>query len=191
MKGAYTPPFTPVARVDDVLQVDDGRDREQLYRIDRVAPVPSVEIDSITVGANSVVTDVELTTLEVWDGWLGQFRPPRFSEQLQDGIEIEVDQGGRQAPMFTTREQRGVLDNSSLVNATSDPDDTVESVEDISHLAEFYVYEQEAPYFTITNTTGSQETIDLTFAGFAFELTEVQSADGQPIHVPVEALSGQ
>jgi hypothetical protein len=191
MKGAYTPPFTPVARVDDVLQVDDGSDGEQLYRIDRVAPVPSVDIDSITVNANSVQTDVELGNLEVWDGWLGQFRLPRFSEQLQDGIEIEVDQGGRQAPMFTTREQRGVLDNASLVNATSDPDDTVENVEDISHLAELYVYEQETPYFTVTNTTGAQETIDLTFAGFAFELSEVQTTNSQPIHVPVESLSGQ
>lgn len=189
MKGAYTQSWSPVARVGDVVALDDGSE-QRLYEIQRLAPLPDIEMSSITVAANTVSRDNQLTNLETWDGWFAQYRMARFSEEIPDGVDIEFDLGGRQAPLFKNREQRGTLNNASLTNAIGDTNDNTTEVTDLSHLAELYVHEQESPFITIDNTTGASETIDIGFAGFQFEIQRVDEAQGQPVHVPVEALSG-
>lgn len=187
-KGPYTPEFTPVARKDHVVELDFG-DKVRTYRIEKFAPLPSIE-ESITVAANDVERNVDLDQLEVWDNWMAQYRLPRLTEELPDNVSLEFDQGGSQAPLYQNLNQRGSITNETPYQQVTDPDDSGVDIYPLIHLLELYVHEQETPKVTVTNDTDSEVTVDLTFAGWEYQIQEIGSVDEQPVYIPVESVRG-
>lgn len=186
-KGAYTPEFTPLARPGDVVELDDG-ERSQQYEVTKLTTLPAIDISTISVSKNSVKRDVKLTNLEIWEGWVAQYRMPRIQQQLPTDVNIEVDQGGGQEPLFQTRNQRGDLDDTDLYEES-----TNSQTKNLAHLAELFVHEDTPPRFTVTNNQGSSIDLDLTFAGFALGLREVGAqkvGNRTPVYAPVESVRG-
>lgn len=191
-KGAYTPEFTPVARPGHIVRLDDGSDYE-LYEVERYTALPHVPADSITVSSNSTQTDVNLSEIHIWDGWLAQYRLLDIANELPDQVKLELDMGGKQAPMWTTQSKRGRLDRESGVQTAYDSGGSTSVVdEQYSNLYELFVHEQTDLYATVTNDQGSQVTVDLTFSGFAFQLEPLEGRPSeQPIHVPVSNIKSR
>lgn len=192
MKGAYTPDPTPVARPRDIVELDDGSSR-QVYEVQQYAVLPEIDTQEFDVGANSVETNTPLENLELWDDWLGQYRFKRLADDLPDGVNLQFDQGGSQAPLYQNLNQRGDLDNDSLTADYPDNTGTTIEVEPLSHLTEFFVLSDEAPEITIENTTGNQVTFTLTYFGWKFGLNPVGNAEvgnRTPIYIPVESIRG-
>ena len=186
MKGAYTPELTPVGRRGDVLLLDDG-DSTQRVEVEKVTVYPQTELEPVTVVDGSQ-EEVEATRLEMWDGWLGQFRLSRVGDDIPDGVSIEVDQGGRQAPLYQTKEQRGVVEDGTAAITAETASGSTDVVQ-TTHLLEYYVHEQEVPYFTYINNSGAEQDITLTFSGFGLKLQQPQNARNKTeIHVPVESI---
>jgi len=188
-KGAFTPEFTPVARPGNVLRLDDASSTDD-YVIERFAPLPDIQ-ESITVAANDRTRNVALDNLEMWRNWLGQYRLPRLTEELPDGVEIEVDQGGNQMPAYQNVNYRGSITNQTPYQFAGDPNGDADEITDAGHLLELFVFEDEVPRFTLTNTTAGQVTVDLTFAGFGYGLKPTSNPTGQPVYVPIEAVRGE
>jgi len=190
-KGAYTQELTPLALPDDYLVLDDGADM-RYFEIERFRPQPAVDADTITVADNDD-EKAELTNLEVWDGWLAQFRPIQLTESLPDDVTLRVDQGGKTARRYTTKDTAQAVDNGDFYQEVADDGDNERVISSLEYLYEQYVWEQEVPYFTLENTSGGQVNVDLTFSGFLFKLDPVnrQQVDGQPVHVPIERISGK
>lgn len=184
MKGIYTPELTPVANYGNAVVLDDGDD-EETFRITSVSPLPAIQNEPITVADGATERNVDLTNLETWNGWLAQYRLPRLADELPDDVTIEVDQGGNQAPLFQNQNVRGGFDNSTT-SAIAQNDETT----DLSHLLEFYVYEDEVPKFTVSNDSGGEVDVELTFTGFQFELEPAENPSGQPVYVPIESIRG-
>jgi len=189
MEGAYTPEFTPVAQKGHVVQLDFGSEQTN-YQVQRVAPLPFIEADTITVAANDRVSDVDLENLEVWDGWFAQYRMPRLTEELPDSVSIEFDQGGSQSPLYQNKNVRGAITNETPYQIVTDSGDTGVDVIPLTHLLEQFVYEQETPKLTVTNDTAGEVTVGLTFAGWAYEIAESRSSSDQATYVPVESIRG-
>lgn len=171
----------PVAQKGDVVEVDLG-DEAVFGRVERMGALPAIDAETITVGANSSERDVELTNLELGDGWLAQYRPASLSDRLPDDVTLELDHGGKQAPMWTTQDQRGVVDNSVPVGTATDG--TNAEVQDLSRLVELYVYEQQVPYVTVTNNSGSEVDVDLRFQGYKFSLGSAQPTQAPQAYCP-------
>lgn len=194
-KGAYTPEFTPVARPGHVLRLDDGS-AFQYYEITRFTAIPEI-VQTVQVGQNSTNTDVELTELEVWDGWLAQWRLLDLANDIPSGdISVEMDLGGRQAPMWATQNGRGSIDRTTGSVTAWDQNASASAVEDqLTNLTELFTFEQEVPYVTVENTatSGGQQDVPLTFSGFLFEIDgPVGEPSGeQPVQVPIENVRGQ
>lgn len=193
-KGAYTPEFTPVARPGHVIRLDDGGQFNH-YRVERYTAIPQV-VETITVGQNSTNTDVELTELELWDDWLGQWRLLDLANDIPTGdISVELDLGGRQAPVWATQNGRGSIDRETGAVTAWDQNASASAVEDqLTHLSELFTFEQDVPYATVENTATSGGDVDvpLTFSGFIFELEgPVQEPSEQPVQVPIENVRGR
>lgn len=191
-KGSYTPEFTPLARPQDVVELDLG-DGTELYEVTGIITLPYIQADQISVNPNSENRNVALTNLEVWNDWLAQYRMPRLTDELPDDVTIEADQGGRQAPLWQNQNARSAINNDTYTSQVSDIADTVTEVESLSHLTELFVFEQEPPRFTVTNNTAGTVNVDLTFSGFAFRLSqtsEAQVGNRTPIYAPVESVRG-
>lgn len=192
-EGAYPDALVPVARPGDVVQM---KPRDQAFAVEAVVPQPGlIEFDSedsntLNVGANSTSDKQELTNLQQDNGWLAQLRFLSPSE-LPDGVRVEVDLSGRQAQFYSANNSLGVITPNTGVEEADD-DAGNGTVDDISGaLTEFYLFEQEELFFTFVNTTGSQVTVqDLTFAGFQYQLTELDSVPSgvQPVVLPTQAL---
>lgn len=188
--GPYNPELTPLGRRGDVLLLDDGTTTRRV-EIEKYAVYPQIDLDTVTV-ADGSQEEVEATTLEIWDGWLFQVRMSQPGQDIPDGVTIEADLGGRQAPMYQSKEQRGVIDNTTaaISGATAGGVDT----EQATHLLEFYIHEQEVPYFTYINDSGTSQDISLSFAGYGFKLRPPQDADeaedeqDDETYVPVESI---
>lgn len=201
MKGAFTSELSPVAYFGQPVILDDGTE-QAAFRVGQVAPLVGVETESVTVGANDQTSPQKAEELEIWDGWLAQYRPTNLTQDLPDGIEVEVYQGANNQPLYQSRNGQGRWTNSNVYELT----DTGSGVDvaTLSNFAEVYVFEDEPPRFKYTNTTGSSEDITLQFTGFSFNLEPITGAkadvkdggltdadfDGQPVYVPVEGIRG-
>lgn len=188
MEGAYTPEFTPVAQKGHVVELDFGTET-RTFSVEQVAPLPMIETQEVTVVSGDRETNVDLDNLEVWDGWFAQYRLPRITQELPDGVTLQFDQGGSQSPLYQNLNQRGSIDNDTPVQSVQDGSGNVE-VESLVHLLEQYVYEQETPEVTIENASGSDQTISLTYAGWAYHVTSADPT-GQPTYIPVESVRGE
>ncbi|MFW5905507.1 MAG: hypothetical protein ACOCUO_01520 [archaeon] len=189
-KGVFTRDFTPVALPGNVVRLDDGDSRED-YRINRLAPFPTVNIGTLTVGAEDTSRNNEMTELEMWDGWLGQYRPVSLTESLPDDVGIQFDQGGNRAPLYELVNERPEITNESLYSLTRDPDDNDQHIESLLHMLELYVWEDENPRVTVINRSDAEVEVDLTYTGFGFQLERVRDHDQTPVQVPVEAIRGR
>ena len=187
MKGAFTPEFTPVARPGQVVELDAGSAR-QTVEIDRMAPLPEIETQEFTVDANSESSKIEVDALETDGGWFAQYRPVALTQELPDGVSFRVFQTQQSNRNYTNRSQTSDIDNETayeLVDAS-----TGEEVTDLTHLLELYVREDDDLFFQFTNTTDSEESFSLTYAGFNFDASPVQNTREQPIYVPATAIRG-
>lgn len=187
--GTFTPELTPAARPGDTIRLDDG-DSIETFRVVRFAPRPAVAADTISPDGNSTETDVELTDLEVWDGWLAQYRLLDLGNLPAD-VSIELDLGGRQAPMWTSQNDRGSIDRDTGRVSSWDSGATSVVVEDqYTNLTEFFVHGQEVPYATVTNDQGDATDVDLVFSGFVYQLERAGATDDPAAQVPVASIRG-
>jgi len=188
--GAYNSSFEPVARVGDVINVQP----RGFYQVERLGLQPGLQADTITVDANGV-EQVELTSIRQDDGFLAQFRQPRLADELPDGVEVQADHDGQQAPAFEAKNSRGFYDNETGAVYSYDPDSDVVTHDDhLDLFTELFIYEDNVPYFTVTNTTAGQITYTPTFVGYQFGVEEIasQEADrlgGQPVSVPTKSIT--
>lgn len=188
-KGAYTKELSPVAYYDQPVLLDDG-DEQVLFRVTQVVPLVGVTTGSVTINANDEETNVAATELEIWDGWLAQWRPTNWTQDIPADINITVDQGANNKAVYQTRNSQGVLEPgtpSELVD-----EGAAAEITNHSNLLEYYVYEDEPPRFTYENPTAGQETVSIEFSGFAFNVERIRGEpDEQPVYVPVEGISGR
>lgn len=194
--GAFPRHLVPAARVGDYFRLLPADD---VYEVRAVVPQPGVRAfnsnddDDLTIDAGATDEDNEMTQLAMADNWLGQLRFVQPGVELPDGVEIRVDYGGRQAPFFTSKNSRSVIDNNTGTLAGYDEDDDAAvAFEHASALAEFYVFEDEVPYFTVENTSdGEVDVADLTFSGWQYQLSRdpVSLPDNtHPVTVPTERI---
>jgi len=188
--GAFNSSFEPVARVGDVINAQP----RGYYQVQRLGLQPGLQSSTITVAANSI-EQVELRDIRQDDGYLAQFRQPRLANELPDGVEVRVDHDGQQAPAFEAKASRGFYDNETGAVYSYDPN--AGNVTQDNHLdlfTELFVYEDDVPYFTVKNTTGSQITYTPTFTGYQFAIEEIaeRQADqvaGQAVAVPTKSIT--
>ena len=189
MEGAYTPEFTPVAQKGHVVELGDGSQTDT-YRVERVAPLPRITTQTITVADGDRESNVDLENLEVWDDWFAQYRLPRLSTELPDDVTLQFDQGGSQAPLYQNQEQRGRITNEAVAEVVEDDNSNVE-VNSLVHLLEQFVHEQETPEVTVENSSGAQVNVELTYAGWCYNITPVSAPDTQATYIPVESIRGR
>lgn len=187
MKGAYTAELSPVAHYGQAVTLDDG-EQTQTFQITQVAPVVGIETETVTVDDGSVDGPIEAENLEIWDGWLAQWRPINLTQDLPDGVEVDVYQGANTQSVYQTRNVQGSIDNDTPGEVTAEGGTTELNV--LSNLLEMYVHEDEAPRFEYSNTSGSQQDISMEFAGFVFNIEPTSNPSGQPAYIPVEGIRG-
>ena len=187
MKGAYTAELSPVAHYGQSVTLDDGTDTET-FEITQVAPLVGVETDEVTVADGTADGPVKAEQLEIWDGWLAQWRPVNLTQDLPDGVELEVYHGSSTQSVYQTRNAQGRIDNGTPGELTDEDGNTEVSV--LSNLLEMYVYEDEPPQFVYRNDSGSSQDISIEFAGFAFNIKPVAQPNGQPVYIPIEGIRG-
>jgi len=175
--GAYPPNLVPAVRPGDLAEL---LPMEKLVRIASFTPQPGVTTLSSADGNDVTIPDgdfetVELRPLAAQDKELLQLRPLALADDLPDGVEIEVDFGGEQAPYYQTKNARGTLKNDTGATAGyNESDDSVFVTDEVqTQLLEYYIYEQEVPFFTFRNNSGGQVTIsDIVFSGYRYDLVE-------------------
>jgi hypothetical protein len=188
-KGAYTSELSPVAYYGQPVLLDSGSE-QQAYRVTQVIPQVGITTDTVTINGQDEEVNVKATELETWDGWLAQWRPTNWTQDIPDDINITVDQGANNKSVYQTRNSQGVLE----ADTPSELLDEGPAAEITNHanLLEFYVFEDEPPRITYENPTAGQETVSIEFTGFAFNVERISGApDEQPVYVPVEGISGQ
>lgn len=190
--GAYPASLTPAVRPGDVVLL---LPQNTYHRVTRFSPQPGVlafetdDGDDLTVGANSVSDPYELTELHQDPDTLGQVRLVAPGQDIDDGLEITVDYGGSQAPYYTTKNERGIIDNETGTIYGYDSNAGNEFVADAlgSNLLEYYIWEDAELYFTVENTTAGSLTLnDVRFAGYEFKTEKItpDQIDVQPIPIP-------
>jgi len=188
MKGAYTSELSPVAYYGQPVLLDDG-ETKSAFEVSRVAPLVGVETETVTVPENDEVVNEEATNLEMWDGWLAQYRPVNVHEDIPADVSIQVDQQANNQSLYQTKEGQGEIGENTAARKVQE--DSTTDVRDLSNLLEYYVYEDEPPRFSYINSTTGDEDVTLEFAGFAFEIEPIRGdPDGQPVYVPVGGLRG-
>lgn len=187
MKGAYTPSLTPVARPGDVVRLDPEGDH---FEVESYVAQPGVTAETITVSSGQN-EQTEVDAIGVSDNTLGQWRLPLLASELPADVQIRVDHGGRQNPMWTTKNERGEITQDTGAVLTTDGAGNSEIDHAANHLTELFVYEDNPPYFTVYNNSDAEVSIDLTFVGFQFELSPrtVDPGNEQPVAVPVERIA--
>lgn len=190
--GPFPNELEPVARPGDFIEIHPTG---EIRQVEAFSPQPAVKaLDSdkgngVTVGANSSDPGNELTELRLPRGWLGQFRI-MAPGKIPDGINVTVDQGGEQAPLWTTKNARGEFNNETGTEVGYEGGSTVTNDEVVNSLLEWYVFEDTPPIFSFENTTGSSITVsDIRFSGFQYRLSQTGAPSGvRPIPLPVRAL---
>lgn len=179
--GTHTPyyhRFEPLLAVDDTVELQPAAD---VYSVDVVELLPELETQEFTVPANDTLETQEVSELYAKDGSLQQLRlvdpVGGANDALPDGVSFTVDQGGQQSPRFNAKNNRG-----AIAANTAETGDNYQ-------FTELYQHEDTDLYFTIENTTGSEETFSLTWAGFAYDLslTDLGGAEAD-VSVPVERV---
>ena len=179
--GTHTPyynEFEPLLAVDDTVELQPSAD---VYVVDVVELLPTITTQEFTVPANGTLETQEVSELYAKDGSLQQLRlvdpVGGANNPFPEGIEISIDQGGQQSPRFNTKNQRGVIDANTAETG------------DNYQFTELFQFEDTDLYFTIENTTGAEETFEIPFAGFAFDLTRTNMEGGEAdATVPVERV---
>lgn len=181
--GAYPRDLVPVALAGDYVHLkpdDVVRQVETTVVIPTLLAFDSGKSNGVTANSNDTTADQEATELEQRNNWLAQYRLLFPQADIPNGIdEVRVDLGGAQAPLFTTKQQRGFYQRDTSALAGYAP------------VTELYILEDEAPQFSFVNSTGSNITIqDMRFGGYQFELGPPTDApqDVQPVVLPTEAI---
>lgn len=185
---------------DHVLLGGIDRSEEPLVVNGRV-PQPGLETETYTVGANSTVANQDMDLLQLPDHWLGQYRLPRIGSELPDGVEIVADWGGKSAPAYTAKNQRGKLTNATPTVNGYDPDSgSVVTAENLATVfTEMWTYgPSRQPYLTFKNTTGADVSFSLTFAGWQYRtspsnssIDQIKRDSSKQLHqVPVSRIRG-
>lgn len=187
MKGAFTPEFTPIARPGQFIEVDEGGSTTT-YRIDRFAPLPTITSQTLSVNDGAESSKYELSALETDNGWLAQYRPVALTQELPDGVVYELYQPGEQDPLYTNKTEGSEVGNDTPYQLVDEGNNA--ELDDLTHLLELFVESDDVPYIQFTNTSGSDQSFTLTFAGFNFAITEVANPNKQPVYVPVAAVRG-
>lgn len=191
--GAYPNDLEPVARPSDFVQLSP---MGEVRRVEAFAAQPGIDAfdsdggNGITVSANSTNYDNEAKELRQPDGWLAQYRLIAPGRDIPDGINVQVDHGGEQAPLYTTKNGRGEFDQETGTEIGHEGGSAVTSDEIATSLLEWYVVGDTPPIFTFENTTGSDVTVsDIRFSGFQYRLSTATGAPSgvRPIVLPVRS----
>jgi hypothetical protein len=146
-----------------------------LYEIRAYRPLPAVPVD-LDVTANSIETDQQAENLHMPDLMLGQYRIVNPSD-LRSGVEVEVDQGGREAPASVTRNFQSFFTADTPETGLDGP------------LTELYQFEDNDLYFSVRETDGDGANVTLTFSGFGYALDAVTgSPDVEPVPIPIQPV---
>lgn len=192
--GVYPRELVPAVRPGDYVRLEPSG---ETYMVDLMVPQPGVKAfdsddsNGITPGANSTSADNKASELEMPNNWLAQYRPTRLGADLDDGVEIQIDMGGKQAPLYTNKNRRGEYIDESSAEIGTDTSGTNFTADTLNHaLMELYIWEDELPYFTFTETAGNNPTVsDLWFQGFQFRLESTGvPADAHVEPVPTERV---
>lgn len=191
-EGAFNSSFDPVVRAGGVLNFN-GIDSGDLYVVQNINVLPGITLDEDFSVPDGQQEKQEITELEMDDGFLGQFRLLSLAEELPDDVEIKIDHGGKQSPMYETKNRRGFLDNTTGAVYTDDGAGSAVSDHQMSRFSELFVWEDSTPYFTVENNSGAQVDFNLTFTGYAYSTEpvsrqEAESMGIQPVSVPIESL---
>lgn len=157
--GPYSHDFEPAFRPDEYVELHN---LGHVHKVRAVAPIPAVDV-TLSVNANGTNADQQLSELEMEDNMIAQWRLLDASD-IRDGTDIQMDQQGQQAVMYSTKNQRGHVD-------TNTGDLAGESV-----LTELYQYEQRDLHATVVESNGDGSDLTLTFSGWAFRLGKEQGS---------------
>lgn len=189
--GVYPESLVPAFRPGDYIRTEPDGD---VYEIDALSPQMGFTVfdDGVTVSGEDDSVDNEATSMEVPTDWLGQYRPIQIGTDLPADVEVRVDQGGKESPFATNKNEWGSYTRDSLTPLGYDGNATVSEDDFNLHLAELYVYEDEVPYFTFDNTTAGDETVqEWAWSGFQYRLSSVGNQPAGHVEpVPIEAIRG-
>lgn len=194
--GVYPRELVPAVRPGDHVRLEpDG----ETYRIDAMTVQPGIfafDSDSnngVSLSANSTSEDNEAVDLEQNQDWLAQLRPVHPGLDFPDDVNVTIDMGGKQAPMYTAKTQRGEFAEETPAIVSDDGTGTSVTADEVNnHLLEFYIHEDEVPYFTFEETGGNTPTVsDVRYAGFQYRLEAVSGTQpGMHVEpVPTEKLN--
>lgn len=187
-EGAFNTDFAPIARPGDAVNLAPERG---LHRIRNYNVQPGVTLAEDVTVADGAEEKQEITELEMDDGYLLQVRIPQIAEELPDDVEIRIDHDGKQSPMYETKNERGVLTNETGAVYGFDPNAAANVLDHVNtKFTELFVWEDNPPYFTFSNSSGGSVDINLTFVGYVYDLVEVSKDEvsGTPVSVPTKAL---
>lgn len=191
-KGAFNSSFDPVVRAGGLVNLN-SIDSDAYYLVQNVNTLPRITLEENFVVADGAQDKRELDVLEVEDGYFAQYRLLRLADELPADVEIRVDHGGKQSPMFETKNVLGQFDRETGAVYTDDGSGGSVVDHHMSRFTELFVFEDNGPYFTVENNSGGQVDFNLTFTGYNYVIEEVdaqeaQSRGLQPVSVPVAAL---
>lgn len=181
--GVYPADLVPIALPGDLIKLrpdDEVREVVTVTSNPTIRAFQSDKSNSVSVSANSTSSDNSADALMQRDGWLAQYRVINPEKDFPSGIdEVQVDLGGSQAPLYTSKNARGFF------NADTG------QIAGMSGILDLYIWEDEEPQFTFENDSGSSITIqDVGFAGYEYELSDpIQEDHRQPVVVPTEAIA--
>ena len=193
-EGAFNSSFDPVTRAGGVVNFN-SINSDTYYVVQNLNTLPRVTLDEDFSLANGETEKREITELEVEDTYLAQYRLLRLADELPADVEIRVDHGGKQSPMFETKNRLGKLDRETGAVFTDDGSGGAVVDHHMSRFTELFVWEDNPPYFTVENNSGGQVDFNLTFTGYAYVTEEVgrqevESKNIQPVSVPTQSLDG-
>lgn len=154
------------------------------FEVDVVTPQVNVRAfdqnqgNSVTASSNTTTSDQNASELEQRDGWLAQYRLTFPRQDFQGLARVLVDLGGAQSPLYTSKNNRGHIEESTGALAG------------YGALTELYIFEQTEPQFSFDNNTGANITVqDVRFSGFQLKLIEADiPSNVQPVVLPTEAI---
>lgn len=167
---------------------------DEIRRVLRVSIRPEIQVfsDAISLSANATSSDHEMSELAMPDGWLGQWRMLKPGADIPNGVDVQMDHGGENAPSWTTKNARGSIDHTIGTIEGDDAAGTATADQLETRLTEVYVWEDEVPYLTFTETAGATPSIqDMRFSGYVYKLGAPRrtTPDGStPLAVPVQRV---
>lgn len=155
--GPYSHDFEPAFRPSEYVELHR---LDHVHKVQAVEPVPAIDV-TLSVTANGTNADQAIEELDVGENVMGQWRVLN-SADIRDGTNVQIDQHGKQAVMYETKNQRGHID-------TDTPDLAGESV-----FSELYQYEDRNLHATVVEEDGDGSDLTLTFSGWIYDLSVPQ-----------------